>query len=143
MDLKNDVIQDGGFGHAVSAAPLERFEPDISCMDHQSCLGDGSQKNLWTRSLEGAPTSASAQCQLIGARNTKLPMTPWEEKSKVPYFTLSLTLPYMPFPGQFFYLYLIKSCNSLDIYQEKFILCKDTCNSVFLASSGLPWWVRW
>jgi len=44
--------------------------------------------------------STSAQCQLISARNTKLPMTPWEEKSKVPYFTLSLTLPYMPFPGQ-------------------------------------------
>ena len=45
MGHKNDVIQDGGFGHAVSAAPLERFEPEISCMDHQSCLGDGAPVN--------------------------------------------------------------------------------------------------
>ena len=45
MGHKNDVIQDGGYGHVVSAAPLEKFEPEISCMDDQSCLGNGAPVN--------------------------------------------------------------------------------------------------
>ena len=38
---KNAVIYDGGFGHAVSAAPLEKFEAEISYMDSLLYLGDG------------------------------------------------------------------------------------------------------
>ena len=46
--------------------------------------------------------SASAHCWHINAGNTEMPMTPWEDETKVPCFTFPLTLPYMPFPGQFF-----------------------------------------
>ena len=138
---KNDVIQDGGFGHAVSAESLEIFEPEISYMGHQSCLGNGVPVKTLDTSLEWAPVSASPYCRHISAGNTKLPMTPWEEETKVPCLTFPLT--YMPFPGQFFIYIFLKSCNPLDIYQEKIICCKDTRTSVFLATSGLPWWLRW
>ena len=80
--------------------------------------------------------SASAHCRHIGAGNTELPMTPWEEETKVPCFTFPLTLPYMPFPGQFFICIFLKSCNPLDIHQEKIILCRDTCTLVFLLHQG-------
>ena len=53
------MIQDGGFGHAVSAAPLERFEPEISCMDHQSCLGDGAR----VKTLDMEPGVSSRVCK--------------------------------------------------------------------------------
>ena len=46
--------------------------------------------------------SAIAHCQHIGAGNTKVRITPWEEETKVPCFTLSLTLPYCLLPGKFF-----------------------------------------
>ena len=131
------MIQDGGFGHAVSAAPLERFEPEISCMECQSCLQDGAP----VKALDTEPgvSSRVCKCSLPAHRC-------WEHKAayntlgrgKAPCFTLSLTLPYMPFSWAAFNLYLLKSCNPLSIYQEKIILCKDTCTSVFLLHQGFP-----
>ena len=59
MGLENDVIQDGGFSHAVSAAPLERFEPEISCMDCQSFLGDGAPVKI----LDTKPGVSSRVCE--------------------------------------------------------------------------------
>ena len=56
---KTDLIQDDGFGHAVSAAPLERFEPEISCMDHQSCLGNGAP----VKTLDTEPGVSSHVCK--------------------------------------------------------------------------------
>ena len=97
---KNDVIQDGGFGHAVSAAPLERIEPEISCMDRQSFLGNGAPVN--TLDTEPGVSSPVCKCSLPAHRC-------WEhraahdtlgDETKVPCFTYPLT--YMHFPGQFF-----------------------------------------
>ena len=121
MGHKNNVIQDGGFGHAVSAAPLERFEPEISCMDHQSCLGDGAPVNA----LDTEPGVSSRVCKC-----SLLAHCCWEHKpaydtlgrGKAPRFTLSLTLAYMPFSWAVFYLYLSKFCSPLGIYQEKTII---------------------
>ena len=143
MGHRNDVIQDGGFGHAVSAAPLERLEPEISCMDHQSCLCDGAPVN--TLDTEPGVSSHVYKCSLPAHRC-------WEHKTahdtlgrgnQSSMFHTFFDSALLPSSWAVFHLYLLKSFNSLDIYQEKIILCKDTYTSVFLASSGLPWWLRW
>ena len=133
---KNDVIQDGGFGHAVSAAPLERFEPEISCMDHQSCLGDGAPVNALD--TEPGVSSPVYKCSLPAHQC-------WEHKAahdmlgrgnQSSMFHTFFDSALLPSSWEVFCLYLFKCCNSLDIYQDKIILYKDTCTSVFLASSG-------
>ena len=55
----NNVIRNGGFAHVVSAAPLERLEPEISCMDCQSCLGDGAP----VKALDMEPGVSSRVCK--------------------------------------------------------------------------------
>ena len=99
MGHKNDVIQDGGFAHVVSAVPLERFEPEISCMDHQSCLGDGDP--VKTLDMEPGVSSCVCKCSLLVHKC-------WDHKAahdstgggqpEAPHFTISLTLPCIPFP---------------------------------------------
>ena len=135
------MIQDGGFGHAVSAAPLERFEPEISCMDHQSCLGNGAP----VKTLDTEPGVSSRVCKCSMPAHQC-----WEHRAapdtlrrgnQNSMFHISFDL--CAFSWAVFHLYLLKSYNPLDIYQEKIILCKDTHTSVFLASSGLPWWLKW
>ena len=129
------MIQDRGFGHAVSPAPLERIEPEISCMDRQSCLGNGAP----VKSLDTEPGVSSLICKC------SLPAF-WHWEHKAAHDTLGRgnqnfishflwLCPLYLFPGQFFYLYFLKSCNPLDIYQEKTILCKDKCTSVFIRAS--------
>ena len=140
---KNDVIQDRGFGHAVSAAPLERFEPEISCMDHQSWFGDGAPlKTLDTETGVSSCVCKSSmpahQCWEHKAAHDTL-----GRRNQSSMFHMSFDSALHAFSWAVFYLYLLKSCNPLDIYQEKIILCKDACTSVFLASSGLPWGFRW
>ena len=139
---KNDATQDGGFGPAVSAAPLERFEPEISCMNHQSCLGNGAP--VKTPDME--PGVSSCVCK------SSIPAHRWWEhkaahdtlgrqnQSSMSHISFDSAL--YAFSWAVFYLYLLKSCNPLDIYQEKIILCKDACTSGFLASSGLHWGLR-
>ena len=137
------MIQDGGFGPAVSAAPLERIEPEISCMDCQSCLGNGAP----VKTLDTEPGVSSLICK------SSLPACRcWEHKAahdtlgrgnQNSMFHISFdSALYTFFLGSFFICIFLKSCNPLDIYQEKTILCKDKCTSVFLASSGLPWGLR-
>ena len=55
----SNVIQDGGFGHAVSAAPLEWCEPEISCMDSQTCLRGGAP----IKPLDTEPGVSSRVCK--------------------------------------------------------------------------------
>ena len=143
MGHKNDVTQDGGFGPAVSAAPLERFEPEISCMDHQSCLGNGAPVN--TLDTEPGVSSPVCKCSLPAHRcwEHRAAHDTLRRRNQSSMFHMSFDSALYAFSWAVFYLYLLKSCNPLDIYQEKIILCKDTCTSVFLASSGLPWWLRW
>ena len=63
MGHKNAVIYDGGFGHAVSAAPLEKFEAEISYMDSQLYLGDGAP--VKTPDLEPGVSSRVCKCSLL------------------------------------------------------------------------------
>ena len=62
MGHKNDMIQDGGFGHAVSAAPLEKFEAEISYMDSQLYLGDGAP--VKTPDMEPGVSSRVCKCSM-------------------------------------------------------------------------------
>ena len=140
---KKDVNHGEGFSHAVSYAPLERFEPEISCMDPQSFLGDGAP----VKSLDTEPGVSSCHCKCsLQAHQC------WEHKAahdtlgrgnQSSMFQIYVDSILYAISWAVFYLYLLKSCNLLDIYQEKIILCKDACTSVFLASSGLLWWLRW
>ena len=59
----NNVIRNGGFAHAVSAAPLERLEPEISCMERQSCLQDGAP----VKALDTEPGVSSVSRAFTGA----------------------------------------------------------------------------
>ena len=140
LGLENDVLQDGGFGHA-----------SISCTSREVWVWDqlyGLSVIPWWWSPSknsGHGAWSELPCLQVLTLSTSVLGTqscPWHpgKTNQSSMFHISLT--YMPFPGQFFYLYLLKSCNPLDIYQEKIILCK-TGTSVFLASSGLPWWLRW
>ena len=143
MAHKNDVIQDWGFGHAVSAAPLERSESEISCMGRQSFLSDGAPVN--TLDTEPGVSSPVCKCSLLAHRccEHRAAHDNLGRRNQSSMFHISFDSALYAFSWAAFYLYLLKSCNPLDIYQEKIILCKDTCTSVFLASSGLPWWLRW
>ena len=141
MGHTNDVIQDGGFGHEVSAAPLERIEPEISCTDPQSFLGDGAP--VKTLDMEPGVSSPVCKCSLLTHRcwEHRAALDILGRRNQSSMFHISFDL--HAFFWAVFYLYPLKSCNHLDIYQEKIIICKDTRTSVFLASSGLPWWLRW
>ena len=121
LDHLSNVIQDGGFGHAVSAAPLEWFEPEISCMDSQSCLRGGAP--LKVMETEPGVSSHVCKCSLLAHQC-------WEHKAAHDTLgrgnqkfnaQLSLTLPYVHFSLGSFHLYLSKLCNPLGIYQEKSI----------------------
>ena len=143
MGHLSNVIQDGGFGPAVSAAPLEWFEPEISCMDNQSCLRGGAP--LKPLDMEPGVSSRVCKCSLLAHRccEHRAAHDNLGRRNQSSMFHISFDSALYAFSWAVFYLYLLKSCNPLDIYQEKIILCKDTCTSVFLASSGLPWWLRW
>ena len=99
MGHKNAVIYDGGFGHAVSAAPLEKFEAEISYMDSQLYLGDGAP--VKTPDMEPGVSSRVCKCSLLVHKC-------WDHNAphdstgggqpEAPHFTISLTLPCIPFP---------------------------------------------
>ena len=132
------MIQDRGFDHAVSAAPLERFEPEISCMDHQSCLQDGAL--VKALDMDPGVSSHVCKCSMPAHRcweHKATHDTLGREKQSSMFHTFFESAIYA-FSWAVFYLYLLKSCNPLDIYQEKIILCKDTCTSVFLLHQGFP-----
>ena len=114
----NNVIQNGGFAHAVSAAPLERLEPEISCMERQSCLQDGAP----VKALDTEPGVSSHVCKC------SLPAHwCWEHKAayntlgrgKAPCFTLSLTLPYMPFSWAVFFICIFQNSAILWVYTRR------------------------
>ena len=113
MGHKNDVIQDGGFGHVVSAAPLKKFETEISCMDHQSCLGDGvPEKSL---DMEPRVSSHVCQCSMQAHRSYEHKAahdTLGKEKQSSIFHTFFDSALYA-FSWQFFYLYLLKSWTQL------------------------------
>ena len=118
----SNVIQDGGFGPAVSAAPLEWFEPEISCMDNQSCLWGGAP--LKPLDMEPGVSSRVCKCSLLAHRC-------WEHKAahdtlgrgnqKFTAHTLFDSALCAFFPGQFSSV-SFKLCNPLGIYQEKSII---------------------
>ena len=62
MGHKNAGIYDGGFGHAESAAPLEKFEAEISYMDSQLYLGDGAP--VKTPDMEPGVSSRVCKCSM-------------------------------------------------------------------------------
>ena len=68
----NNVIQDRGFSHVMSAAPLERFEPKIICRDSQSRLRGGAP--VKTLDTEPGVSSRACKCSLLAHRC-------WEHKA--------------------------------------------------------------
>ena len=108
-------------------------------MDRQSCLGDGAPVNALD--TEPGVSSPVYKCSLPAHQC-------WEHKAahdmlgrgnQSSMFHTFFDSALLPSSWEVFCLYLFKCCKSLDIYQDKIILYKDTCTSVFLASSGFSW----
>ena len=84
----------------VSAAPLERSESEISCMNSQSFLGDGAP--VKTLDTEPGVSSRVCKCSLLAhlCWEHRAAHDTLGRRTKVPCFTFPLT--YIHFPGQFF-----------------------------------------
>ena len=93
----------------VSAAPLERSESEISCMDSQSCLQGGAPLKLLD--MEPGVSSLVCKCSLLAHRcwEHKAAHDTLERGNQKFNAQLSLTLPYVHFSLGSFHLYLSNS----------------------------------